>query len=243
MDAAAADARLRAISASLDDCPCCMTVAYGYRHVPGGGCTTEPEWMLVLINPTPRNPTAHANWQGTRFPMAAKGRFWRLLRDAGWVNPEFLAHLDTLASTPQMVDLLRSEAERRSLYLTNAVKCVDGGSNVPRATRQARGWEVLQREIAAVRPRRILAFGLLPFGMLTGHSIRLADELWKARNGHYTPYRSHPVEGRTYTVYPCYFPTGRGNPAGAREMLSLLKHQTIQLSGEHAGAQDSAPPT
>lgn len=217
---------LHQLYASLDDCGACTTVAYNFRHVPGGGCADRAEWMLVLINPTPRNPTAHADWEVPRFPMAAKGRFWRLLAEAGLVSPDLPQRLELLGPTPQMVEQLVTETQHHGLYLTNAVKCVDGGSNVPRAARLERGWRILQAEIAAVRPQRIVAFGLLPFGMLTGHTIRLTDELWKARNGYYTPYNSHVIAGASYPVYPCYFPTGRGNPAGAREMLTLLQRQT-----------------
>ena len=209
--------------ASLDRCAICTTEAYGYRHVHGGGREEEPELMLVLIHPTPGNPTARADWPGPSFPMAAGINFWRVLRDAGLVAPDLPERLAELHPHPDAVELLLGEARRRGLYLTNAIKCVDGGSLVPPAARLAAGWEVLRGEIALARPRRIVALGLLPFRMLTGREVRLADELWRARNGCYTPHDSHPVEGRTYPVYPCYFPTGRGNPSGAREMLAALR--------------------
>jgi uracil-DNA glycosylase len=215
--------RLAALHATLDDCPCCATVAYGYRHVPGGGCVHEPRLMLVLIHPTPRNVTAHAGWEGRRFPMAGKSRFWRILVAAGLVPPALPEELDALGPTPTAVEMLAEQARRSGLYLAHAVKCVDGGSTVPAARSLAHGWGILRREIEIVRPRAVVALGLTPFRMLTGRSVRLSDELWRARHGAYLSYPSHPVAGREYPVYPCYFPTGRGNPAAATEMLGLLR--------------------
>ncbi len=183
--------------------------------------------MLVFINPTPRNITAHAGWDGIRFPMAGKGPFWRILARAGLVSPNLPERLATLEPTPEMIELLREETSSCGLYLTNAVKCVDGGSLVPAGERLEVGWSVLQAEIALVRPQRIVACGLMPFRMLTGHDVRLADELWRARNGSYLPYESRLIGDTAYPVYPCYFPTGRGNPSGAAELLKAIQEQLL----------------
>ena len=88
----------------------------------------------------------------------------------------------------------------------------------------AADWPLLQQEIALVRPRAIVALGLIPFGVLTSHTVRLSDELWHAEQGHYHAYPSHMIDGQRYPVYPCYFPTGRGNPVAALRMLTALRH-------------------
>ncbi len=216
---------LGALSARLDDCRACTTVEYGYRHMPGAGCGNRPEFMLVLIHPTPRNPTTVASWDGPRTPMAAAPQFWRVLAAAGLVDPELPGQLAAEGPTQAMVRSLIAEAERRKLYITNAVKCVDGASNVPAARRLELGWSVLREEIALVRPACIVACGLMPFRILTGREIRLSDELWRAQHGSYAAYDSRAVNGDTCPVYPCYFPTGRGNPVASTAMLKLLRRR------------------
>ncbi len=215
---------LERLNAQLDACTICSTIARGLRHVPGGGCVDQPDLMLVFINPTVRNITAHASWDGPRFPFAGKPKLWQILAEAGWITADLPDRMAALGPTPAMVELLITEAQERRLYLTNAVKCVDDGSNLPPAARVAAGWSLLQQEIALVRPRAIVAMGLIPFGVLTGRSVRLADELWSAQHEHYNAYPSHLIDGRTYPIYPCYFPTGRGNPVAALKMLTAL-HQ------------------
>ena len=222
------------VNIELDSCTACETVARGFRHVPGGGCADQPDLMLVFINPTVGNITAHAAWDGPRFPFAGKPKLWQILAEAGWISADLPQRMAELGPTPPMVAMLMAEAQQRRLYLTNAVKCVDDGSNLPVAARVQANWPLLQQEIAQVQPRAIVAMGLIPFGVLTGGSVRLADELWHAQQGNYHAYPSHLIEEQRYPVYPCYFPTGRGNPVAALKMLTALHTILNRQDATHA---------
>lgn len=235
--------QLAALNAGLDSCARCATVARGYRHVPGGGATDQPEIMLVFINPTVRNISAHTDWTGPRFPFAGKPRLWQILAEAGFVSADLPGEIAQLGPTPPMVERLVAAAQAARLYLTNAVKCVDDGSNLPTAERVTVSWPLLQTEIALVQPRLIVALGLIPFRALTGLSVRLADQLWDAEHGQINLYPSQPIAGRSYPVFPCYFPTGRGNPVAAARMLTAL-HRFLRggTSDAHApGGLDGLP--
>jgi uracil-DNA glycosylase len=224
------ESRLAALNARLDECTACATVSRNYRHVPGGG-SLRPELMLIFINPTIRNITAHASWDGPRFPFAGKPRLWEILATAGFVSADLPQRIAELGRTPEMVELLIDETRRQGLYVTNAVKCVDDGSNLPTAARVAAGWPLLQAEIALVQPRLIVTFGLIPFRALTGVNIRLSDYLWDAQQGRCTFFPSHAIDGQRYPVFPCYFPTGRGNPVAATTMLiALRRHLDPELA-------------
>lgn len=216
-------ARLAALNATLDDCARCATHALGLRHIPGGGRIDRPPLMLLFINPTVRNITTAPDWPGPRFPFAGRPRLWGILADAGLIDRGTLDRAAALGPIPAMVELLAAEARRAGLYLTNAVKCVDYGSNLPAAGRVRESWPFLEQEIALVRPRLIVAFGLIPFHALTGRAVRLADRLWEVEQGRVHFSASRAIDGATYPVYPCYFPTGRGNPVAATRMLRALK--------------------
>lgn len=211
------------LNAGLDDCTVCATLARHLRHVPGGGWSEQPDLMLIFINPTVRNITAHADWTGMRFPFAGKLKLWQILAESGFVDANLPDRMAALGPTPPMVELLMDEVCQRRLYLTNAVKCVDDGSSLPTSARISAAWPVLQTEIALVQPRQIVTFGLIPFRLLTGCNVRLADELWNAQHDRYVPYPSRSIGGQSYPVFPCYFPTGRGNPAAATKMLRALR--------------------
>jgi hypothetical protein len=234
------ESQLAALNARLDQCTVCTTVSRQYRHVPGGGWTTQPTLMLVFINPTVRNITAHAAWDGVRFPFAGKPKLWGILATAGLVGADLPERIAALGHTPEMVELLVDETRHHRLYLTNAVKCVDNGSNLPGSERIHAAWAFLQAEIALVQPRYIVAFGLIPFRVLTGSTVRLSDHLWDAQHGRCTFFSSHPIAGRTYPVFPCYFPTGRGNPVAATKMLiALRQHLQAELATDLARGADA----
>jgi hypothetical protein len=207
----------------LDDCDRCATIARGYRHVPGGGCVDQPRLMLIFINPTVRNISAHADWPGPRFPFAGKPKLWHILADAGLVSHTLPAEIAALGSTPAMVERLMDESRRCGLYLTNAVKCVDDGSSLPAAERVAASWPLLAQEIALVQPQHIIALGQIPFRALTGLNVRLADQRWDAQHGQLSPFPSRSIDGRSYPVFACYFPTGRGNPVAATQILRAIR--------------------
>lgn len=214
---------LAALNAQLDHCTACSTLVRKYRHVPGGGCDDQPDLMLIFINPTVRNISAHADWPGPRFPFAGKPRLWSILAETGLVGADLPQRIAALGPTPLMVEMLIHEARQRRLYLTNAVKCVDDGSSLPAGARVAAAWPLLQQEIALVRPRLIMTLGLIPFRTLTGQVVRLADHLWEAEQGRLNFYPSLPIAGQSYPVFPCYFPTGRGNPVAATKLLGMLR--------------------
>jgi uracil-DNA glycosylase len=219
--------RLRALFARLESCDRCATAARGYRHVPGGGCVDRPRLMLVFINPTFRNLSARADWPGPAFPFAATPRLWHILAEAGLVSRDLPAAIAALGPSPALVDRLMAESRRSGIYLTNAVKCVDLGSNLPAAERVAASWPLLAEEIAIVRPRHIVALGQIPLRALTGRTVRLADHLWDAQHGGLTPLPSRSIDGRVYPVFACYFPTGRGNPVAATTMLRAINAQVM----------------
>ena len=234
------EAKLAALNARLDECTACATVSRNYRHVPGGGWSAQPTLMFVFINPTVRNMTAHASWSGTRFPFAGKPKLWEILATAGFVRSDLPEQIAALGRTPEMVELLVAETRRRKLYVTNAVKCVDHGSNLPTAARVVAAWPLLQAEIALIQPRYVVAFGLIPFRVLTGSNVRLSDQLWDAQHGHCAFFASHPIDGQTYPVFPCYFPTGRGNPVAATKMLiALRQHLQADLAANGVVAAEA----
>lgn len=217
------DRQLAALNDRLDECRACATLTRSYRHVPGGGWTDRPALMLVFINPTVRNISAHADWPGPRFPFAGKPKLWQILAEAGLIEAGLPAEIAALGPTPQMVERLIAAACAARLYLTNAVKCVDDGSSLPAAERVAAALPQLQAEIALVRPQLIVTLGLIPFRALTGLTVRLSDQLWEAQHGQINRYPSLPIDGQRYPVFPCYFPTGRGNPVAATRMLTALR--------------------
>lgn len=226
-----ANQRLERLWNRLDYCPSCAKQANPLRHLPGGGQENRPYAALVFINPTHRNISTHPDWKGPRYPFLGTREIWRVLGRAGFLGAQTVSLTQGEWTRETSEQVLRSIRDS-GLYLTNVVKCTKPNGDNPSA-QEVRAWQdVLGEELSIVRPRLVVAMGILPFKALTGQPINLGE--------HFQAQRKSPglltFEGNLgeakQTIYPCYFPVGRGNPKRAVELLSRV----VQDETSHGGA-------
>lgn len=191
-----------------------------WRPVLGGGCSEEPLLAFIFINPTVRNLSVRPDWGGMALPFVGVPAFWQVMRAAG------LEGLDTAASTiaaswsPELARDVYQAIEDQRVYLTNLVKQTAPNGDAPSAFLVNTYYPFLVDELKIIRPRAIVTFGLLPYKTLTGQTVRLRDCLDTATVGGQLVSSSCMFATQT-SVYPCYFPTGRGNPSKAAKLLSI----------------------
>lgn len=181
--------------------------------------------MLVLMNPTARNRTAHPDYQGTRLPFAGIKAFWKVLVEADLLPQSLLEDFADRDWNEERTRRVIATLNQEKLYVTNLVKCVSARAADPGAAEINYGLSVLQREIELVQPRYIVAFGLLVFRAITGQTLKLGDYLARLESGETgleSRYYSIALNEINYPVFPCYFPTGRGNSRAATACLRLL---------------------
>ena len=197
----------------------------GHELMPimGNGQCSEPEVMFVFINPTHRNASSVRSWMGPRFPFIGTKQVWSVFHRAGLLGDELAYRIRHGAAWD--LELTRNvlrELQARSLYLTNVVKWTGHDAALPAKEMVELFMPILQREIEIVRPRRIVAFGQLPFTNLTRLKVKLADYYADAvRTGVLKTFEC-AVTATGSQVVPCYFPVGRGNPSRAVDLLKLL---------------------
>jgi len=181
--------------------------------IPAGGCLKRPDIVLVFINPTARNISSKKSWKGPRFPFVGTNQVWRVLSNAGLVSGDF-SQIRKGDWTVGFARGLERTLKKRKIALTNLCKETKPDGRNPGKEEIERGKKKLFREIGRMRPRAIIAMGLIPFEAIAGKKIKLKESAGK----------SFPAEilGRQYNVRPCYFPVGRGNPKKAEETLKLI---------------------
>lgn len=184
--------------------------------IPAGGRLKSPDIVLVFINPTARNISSNKSWIGPRFPFLGTNQVWRVLSNAGLLPGEF-SKIKKEDWTVAFARGLERTLKKRKIALTNLCKGTKPDGRNPGKEEIKEGAAELFREIEKMRPRAIVAMGLIPFEALSGERIKLKDsagKLFRAR-----------VSGRTYPLYPCYFPVGRGNPKKAESVLRGILRQ------------------
>ena len=114
--------------------------------------------------------------------------------------------------------------------MTNLVKCAQPHPDLPANQVIQEDLPLLAKEISLINPELIVAFGQLPFKVLTGETIKLYEyyDALCANNEFKVSWFVTP-EGKRFRVVPTFFPTGRGNPRLSTEILRLVSESTLTL--------------
>lgn len=211
----------------MDSCEDCAKLGDRLQHILGGGKILRPDIMFVFINPTARNVSSRPDYCGPRFPFLGTKEVWNVFAKAGMFPSDLLDKINGANGRwdKRLIKSVIGSVASNGFYFTNVSKCCKENSELPNAHEIRHGSEILFKEICIVRPKRIVAFGLIPTKAVTGQSIRLGDQYRRMQNGGDPFIKSKQIAGRTYSVFPCYFPVGRGNPKRAVEMLGCLKRR------------------
>jgi uracil-DNA glycosylase len=111
----------------------------------------------------------------------------------------------------------------RRLYITNVVKVAWPDSAAPSAAAVRHLTPLLLRELEIVQPRRVIAFGTLPFHALTRQRLKMRDAYAAVTEmGSLPTFRVFGDCHLNAPVYPCYFPIGHGQQRRALEMLRAI---------------------
>jgi len=213
--------KLQNLFDEIENCPFCARKKNPYKHILGGGRFQKPKFFFIFINPTHLNISAHQNYEGKlRFPFIGVKYFWRFLSEVGLFSNDLVRKLYQGGWKIEYENLIETELVKNSLYLTNLVKCTKNNPSPPSKEEIQRGLIFLKKEISIVDPKYIVTFGILPFYALTGKKV-LLKEVERLSIENDIPFFSPiKIDGKSYKIFPCYFPVGRGNP---KKSASLLK--------------------
>jgi len=203
---------------SVDNCPLCRKTQNKLRHIWGVG-KIKPRFLLLLINPTYRNISSNQDYKGPRFPFIGVRSFWRILGDAGLINPKLSESLPPASRWKIKHTLsLKQEILKNNLFITNIVKCTFGHSSYPTQDYFEYYKEILKNELEIVKPRYIITFGQLSFKFLTGKNLTFSS--FFTHENYYKIHFKENLSSFKIPVLPCYFPVGRGKP---KDSISILK--------------------
>ncbi len=177
-----------ALRAEMRACRRCLEE--GYQVTPGAIFSGEPPAPLMLVGQAPGVTEVEA---GRPFNASAGRRLFRWLAEAGLAEDEF----------------------RARYYMTAVTKCYPGkhpggrGDRKPSRAEQKLCRPFLDRELALVQPRLVLAVGGLAIETLLGRKLRLDEAVG----------RVFTVDGRRVLPLP--------HSSGASLWLNRPEHQAL----------------
>lgn len=175
----------------------------------------SPKAAFVFINPTYRNISSNPGYEGPRFPFIGVSYFWKVLSDSGWISRRLVEDIAIQGWGENVISNLVYELNRKSIYITNLVKCTLHHGDYPEKKYFDYHLPLFERELELLNPKRIITFGTLTTQYITDKRLVFKEYF---RN----PSKLYSVYGEIRT-YPCYFPVGRGNPKLARKILRSIK--------------------
>lgn len=185
----------------------------GLVMIYGAGCIKAPDLMLIFMNPTSRNIASSPDWSGIRAPWIGVKKVWQMLASLELIDPSFIPEIWNENSAK---DLYGHVAERK-LHITNLASCTQPDAR-PLQNIVFRDYlPLIKDEIGQITPKIIVTFGNQVSSILLQKSVAVSSY-------QDIEYETLIVDGKTFTVYPTYYPVGQGqrNMPKAVERIRLL---------------------
>jgi len=197
------------------------------KAIYGAGEITNPKLMLIFMNPTARNISAHQDWHGIRAPWIGTKEVWKMLNSLGIVRDSIVLRkvldLKPRDWDEELAFELYNELAQNSIYITNIAKCTQIDARaLPNTTFKAYIPSMLE-EIKLTKPKSIISFGNQVSSILLSKSISVSDYIDNQ-------YESIIVGDRAFKVYPTYYPVGQGMrnmPKAIARIKSIIADQLL----------------
>lgn len=195
---------------------------YGARElsaVYNGGCVDHPDVCFVFMNPTGKNPSANPDWKGRRSPWIGTKNIWKLFHRISLLSDgtfDTIQQLKPSQWTEEFADKVYSDVSKHKVFITNLGKCTQLDARPLPDSVYLEYLELLYQEINIVKPKIIVSMGNQVSSILLGKKISVSQ----CRKQGYTK----DIMGRSYTIYPVYYPVGNGmmNMGKAVEDLNYI---------------------
>lgn len=185
-----------------------LQLQYGAKELTSiynGGCTDNPDFCFVFMNPTGKNIASDPNWKGRRSPWIGTKNIWKLFYRIGLLEEEI--YNDIMSKKPQewseeFADIVYADVEKHKYFITNLGKCTQVDARVLPNSVYSQYLNLLFKEIEIIKPKIIITLGNQVSSIVLDKNISVSQ----CRKHNFLK----NIDGREYKVYPVYYPIGNG---------------------------------
>ena len=188
----------------------------------GAGCIKNPVAMFIFMNPTGKNISSSADWQGLRAPWLGTKNIWRLFYKLNLLPKSYFEKTQRLKTgdwTTQFATKIYGELTKKKVYVTNLAKCTQLDARPLQNFVFINYLDLMLKEISTIQPRHIITFGNQVSSILLGKHIFVSEY----RRAQKEPLR---VGAKIFNVYPVYYPVGQGMrnmPLSIKRIITISK--------------------
>ena len=171
----------------------------------GAGCTERPDICFIFMNPTGKNVSSKKTWRGLKAPWLGTKNTWKLFNSVGLLPDKTLTEI--LTRRPEdwdydFANTVYTELADRRIYVTNLGKCTMENAHNPPDSIFRNYLGLLETEIAAIKPKKIITFGNQVSSLFLGRPIKVSD--------HRKTAITKTIGDKTFQTFPVYYPVGQG---------------------------------
>ncbi len=170
-----------------------------------GGCTENPDFCFVFMNPTAKNIASQKSWNGIKAPWLGTKNIWELFHKVELISDELYGRIASMKRDDwdeKFADELYSNVEKRRYFITNLGKCTQIDAR-PLPDKVYREYlELLKKEIEIIDPKIIILFGNQISSIILEQKISVSQcrkQLFNLKIGE-----------KYYDTYSVYYPVGNG---------------------------------
>jgi len=170
-----------------------------------GGCSENPDFCFVFMNPTGKNVASQKSWKGIKSPWLGTKNIWELFHKINLVGDDLY---DSIASKKRedwdekFAEEVYENVSKRKYFITNLGKCtqIDARPIPDRVYKEY--LHLLLKEIEIVNPKVIVLFGNQVSSIVLGQKVSVSQcrkQLFKLE-----------INDKIYNTYSVYYPVGNG---------------------------------
>jgi len=177
-----------------------------FSAVYGAGCVDNPKLVLVFMNPTAKNVSAHPDRSWIRAPRLGFKQTRKMLYALWWIPEQLFMQTQALHTSlrqPDFAHNLYKELSNKGIYITNLAKCTQSDAKpLPNQVfRDSLPWFV--HEMHCLWASALVTFGNQVSSIVCNTPINVS---WYEDNQKCVV----DLDNKTFDVYPCFYPVGMG---------------------------------
>ena len=170
-----------------------------------GGCSNNPDYCFVFMNPTGKNIASDKNWDGPRSPWLGTKNIWDLFYAVDLLDKDVYDEIKKRKPsewTKEFCNEVYDNVKKHRFFITNLGKCTQIDARPLPDAVYKEYLHLLEKEIDLIKPKVIILFGNQVSSIVLNEKVMVSQVRKKAY--------SKTINKNTYKCFCVYYPVGNG---------------------------------
>lgn len=170
-----------------------------------GGCTNNPDFCFVFMNPTGRNIATNKLWKGLKAPWIGTKNIWDLFYNTNLLDKDVYQKIRSITGkdwTEKFALEVYENVNKHKYFITNLGKCTQVDARPLPDSVYLNYLDLLEKEIEIINPKAIILFGNQVSSIVLDKKISVSQ----VRKTEFIK----TINGKDYKLFSVFYPVGNG---------------------------------